>query len=264
MAEMTATSIEAAAHRNAAALLPVGVIEAHGPHLPTGTDAFIALQLCRLTQLYAQRRGRETIIAPPYFWGINAVLRDYVGSFKIRPETAAALLTDIIESLIGDGFNDVLVVSHHGDFAHNKMIVDVLQDLHARGRTGARLLYTPRRWTMIGRLGQTGTEPHWVPWDYDPALDDFRLTGILGVHADEYETAAMVRYHPETVDYDALRNLEPTRLTMDDLAAWRAGGEAARRLTPKGYFGAPNPLDPDLWRHYDLTARIMAAAIAGP
>ena len=55
-----------------------------------------------------------------------------------------------------------------------------------------------------------------------------------------------------------------TQLTMDDLAEWRKGGAAARRLTPDGYFGAPNPIDPELWRHFDETARIMAAALTKP
>jgi creatinine amidohydrolase len=262
MAEMTATAVEAAARRGAAVLLPVGVMEAHGPHLPIGTDAYIALQLCRLTQKYAAGR-KETLIAPPYFWGINAVLSEFTGSFRIRPETAAALLTDIIDSLAGDGFREVLVVSHHGDRAHNDMILDVLQKAHLRGQTGARWLYAPTRWKMIERLGQTGKEPVWVQWDHEAALDAFKVTGLLGVHADEYETTAMVRYYPETVDFEALRDLEPTRLTLEDLQVWRGGGEAARRLTPDGYFGAPNPVDPDLWRFYDETARIMADAIAG-
>jgi len=73
----------------------------------------------------------------------------------------------------------------------------------------------------------------------------------------------MVRYYPDTVDFEALRDLEPTRLTLEDLQVWRGGGEAARRLTPGGYFGAPNPVDPDLWRFYDETAKIMADAIVG-
>jgi len=47
MAEMTATAVAAAARRKAAVLLPIGVIEAHGPPLPIGTDAHLALQLCR-------------------------------------------------------------------------------------------------------------------------------------------------------------------------------------------------------------------------
>lgn len=263
MADMTATAVEAAARRDAAVLLPIGVMEAHGPHLPIGTDAFIALQLCRLTQTYAARHGREALIAPPYYWGINGVLGEFAGSFRIREETAAALLTDVIESLVANAFKDVFVVSHHGDRAHNDMILKVLQNAHRHGQTGVRWLYAPSRWNMIERLGQTGEEPIWVRWEPEASLRGFRLSGTFGVHADEYETAAMVRYHPETVDFEALRGLEPTALTADDLAEWRKGGAAARRLTPNGYFGDPNPVDPDLWRFYDETAKIMARAIAG-
>jgi creatinine amidohydrolase len=261
MADMTATQIGAAAARHAGVLLPIGVMEAHGPHLPTGTDALIATQLCRLTQTYAGESGRELIIAPPYYWGINSVLAEFTGSFRIRPETAKALLTDVIDSLLGDGFTDVLLVSHHGDFAHNVMIREVLEAMHAHGKTGVRWLYAATRWKMIQRLGMTGQEPIWVRWDFTPELERFRVTGILGLHADEYETAAIVRYFPETVDYEALRDLPPTQLTLDDLAEWRKGGAAARRLTPDGYFGAPNPIDPELWRHFDETARIMARAL---
>jgi creatinine amidohydrolase len=261
MAEMTAPAIQAAARRGAAALLPVGVMECHGPHLPIGTDAYIAHELCRSTQRYAAARGRETLIAPPFYWGINGILVDYPGSFRIRPATAAALLSDVITSLFENEFQDVLLVSHHGDRIHNEMIRDVLTALHAQGRSGARWLYTPFRWRMFERIGQTGKEPIWVPWEPVPQLEDFKLTGILGVHADEFETAAMVRYFPDTVDYDALRNLEPTRLTLQDLQDWRKGGDEARRLTPDGYFGAPNPIDPELWRHYDETAKVMAGAI---
>jgi len=262
MAEMTAPAIQAAAARGAVALLPVGVIECHGPHLPVGTDIFIALELCRATRRYMSDLGREAVIAPPYSWGINGILGEFPGSFRIRPETAAALLRDVIQSLAENGFREILLVSHHGDRLHNEMIRDVLTALHTEGLSGARWLYAPFRWRMFERIGQTGREPIWVPWEPAPELERFHLTGVLGVHADEYETAAMVRYRPETVDYDALRCLEPTRLTLADLQEWRQGGEAARRITPDGYFGAPNPADPQLWRHYDETARLMAVAVA--
>lgn len=262
MAEMTATQIGDAARRGAGVLLPIGVIEAHGPHLPTGTDAFIATQLCRLTRAYAA--PKELLIAPPYYWGINSVLGEFTGSFNIRPETAKLLLADVIGSLLANGFGDILLVSHHGDFAHNVMIREVLEAMHAGGNTGVRWLYAASRWKMIERLGMSGDEPIWVRWDFTPELERFRVTGIFGVHADEYETAAMVRYFPDTVDYEALRDLPPTELTTDDLREWRKGGEAARRLTPDGYFGAPNPVDPELWRHFDETARIMADALTNP
>jgi creatinine amidohydrolase len=262
MAEMTATQVAEAAKRKAAVLLPIGVIEAHGPHLPTGTDAFIAVQLCHLTRAYAA--PKELIVAPPYYWGINSVLGEFAGSFNIRPQTAKLLLTDVIDSLLGSGFSEILLVSHHGDFAHNVMIREVLEAMHAGGNAGVRWLYAASRWKMIERLGMRGDEPIWVRWDFKPELERFRVTGILGVHADEYETAAVVRYFPETVDYAALKDLPPTRLTMDDLKEWRKGGDAARRLTPHGYFGAPNPVDPELWRHFDEIARIMADALNRP
>src|SRR5262245_7047087 len=113
MAEMTAIAVQAAARRGATALLPVGVIECHGPHLPLGTDTFIALELCRATQRYMAEAQCEAVIAPPFYWGINGVLADFPGSFRVRPETAAALLTDVIHSLLANGFENVLVVSHH-------------------------------------------------------------------------------------------------------------------------------------------------------
>jgi creatinine amidohydrolase len=263
MAEMTAVEIEAAVRRGAGVLLPVGVMETHGPHLPIGTDAFIATQMCRLTRSYAAELGRELVIAPPYYWGITGVLGDFPGSFNVRPDTAKQLLIDIIDSLLTNGFAEILLVSHHGDFDHNVMIRGVLETLHARGDTCVRWLYAAARWKLIQRLGLSGREPYWVPWDFRPELERFQVTGVLGVHADEYETAAMVRYFPETVDFQALQHLPPTQLTLDDLRAWRQGGDAPRRLTPDGYFGAPNPIDPNLWRHFDETARIMAAAIAG-
>src|SRR5215472_14454277 len=102
MADMTAVAIEAAVKRGAGVLLPIGVMETHGPHLPTGTDAFIATQMCRLTQTYAAELGKELIIAPPYYWGITGVLADFPGSFNIRPDTARLLLADMIDSLLAN------------------------------------------------------------------------------------------------------------------------------------------------------------------
>ncbi len=125
MAEMTATGLQAAATAGAAALLPVGVMECHWSASSDRNRCVYRTRTCRLTQRYAAETGRETLIAPPY-WGINTVLDRLPGSFRIRRETAGALLTDIIDSLFTDEFKEVLIVSHHGDRRHNEMIRDVL------------------------------------------------------------------------------------------------------------------------------------------
>ena len=262
MMEMTYPEIAAAAERKAGVLVPIGVIEQHGPHLPIGTDALIAGDLCRLTRDHAGARDCELVIAPPFYWGVNSIFAGFPGTFRTRPEVSAALLTDVIDTLVETGFVDVYLVSHHGDRAHNEMVRGVVEAQHAAGRTRVLWAYAPVRWATVARLGMTGREPIWLPWDRPDGLDELGTTGILGVHAHEEETAAVVRFHPHLVDFDALRDLEPTRLGPDDLAEWRKGGEHARRLTPDGYFGAPRPIDPELWRHYDLIARAMAEAIA--
>ena len=89
-----------------------------------------------------------------------------------------------------------------------------------------------RRWKLCGRLGRTGNEPIWVPWEAPAELADLNTKDILGVRADECETAAMVRYHPDLVAFDVLPGLEPTRLDERDLQRWRMGGEEARAVAP--------------------------------
>lgn len=263
MAEMTAPAIVEAVQRGAGVLLPIGVMENHGPHLPIGTDAYLAGALCRLTRRYAAAKGRELLIAPPFYWGINHVLSALPFSFRVRPEIAAGLLRDVLDTLVDNGFKDVLLVSHHGDFEHNRMVLAAIEEQQARGRMGVRWLYAPVRWKMFARLGMTGEEPVWVPWQPPAEIDELKTTGMLAIHADEHETAGMVRFHPELVDFDKLRHLPPTDLTLQDLERWRRGGAEAAAVTPDGYFGAPNPIDPELWRHFDLIARAMADAVAG-
>ena len=91
-----------------------------------------------------------------------------------------------------------------------------------------------------------------------PLFEGLELTGELGVHAEEIESALMMRWFPELVDYDAMAELKPTGLGPDDLTEWRKGGEHARRVTPQGFFGAPSPRDPFLWRFHHRMAAAMA------
>jgi len=258
IAEMTYPEVESAAGRDATMLVPIGVIEEHGPHLPLGTDVYAAHTLCRLVKRHGAELGVEILIAPPFFWGVNHVTAAFPGTFRTRTEVAAGLLEDILGTLVDDGFARIFVINHHGDLAHNRMVREVLHDQHQRGRRDIRWL---EERDMVERLGDDGTESIWATYERSPEADSLRRSEALGVHAHELETAVIARYFPELVDFDILDALEPTSLDHGDLVAWRQGGERARSLTPRGYFGAPQPVDPDLWRHYDFTARAMAQTI---
>ncbi|GAA3042720.1 creatininase family protein [Streptomyces lactacystinicus] len=261
MADLTWPQVEAAAARGARVLLPTGVIEQHGPHLPLGTDAYGAYQLCRLVKTELERRGEETLIAPPVHWGINQVSAGFAGTFRTRPETAAALHTDILDSLATDGFRRIHLINHQGDLAHNLMLLDVVREQHRKGRTGVVLVEPD---FVADRLADAadGTPAALGVFAMRPLFEGLELSGELGVHAEEIEAAMMMRWFPETVDHEAMAGLKPTGLGTDDLAEWRKGGEHARRVTPQGYFGAPFPKDPFLFRFHERMARAMADVVS--
>ena len=48
-AEMTGPEVAALAKETSVAVIPVGCVEMHGPHLPTGTDAISAERMAGLT-----------------------------------------------------------------------------------------------------------------------------------------------------------------------------------------------------------------------
>ncbi len=242
-------------------LLPTGVIEQHGPHLPLGTDAYGAYQLCRLVKAELEQHGVEALIAPPVFWGINQVCSSFPGTFRTRPETAVALHTDILDSLATDGFERIFVINHQGDIAHNQMLLDVVQRQHAEGHTRVVLVEPD---FIADRLGDAAQTPALGVFAMQPLFEGLELTGELGVHAEEIESALMMRWFPELVDYDAMARLKPTGLGPQDLAEWRKGGEHARQVTPQGFFGAPCPKDPFLWRFHQRMARAMANVVMNP
>ena len=266
LADMTFPQVEQAAARGAVVLLPTGVIEEHGPHLPLGTDAYGAYTLARLARDHLKRRRVEAVIAPPLFWGVNHVTSAFAGTFRTKPETAAALHTDVIDSLRTDGFNQIFLVNHQGDIAHNLMLLEVVTAQHLNGGGGVVLLEPD---LVAVRLRAQATGPmlaelfeHTVAVvDISAVWNGLRLTGVFGVHAEEVETSMVARWFPGLVDMIAMQELEPTDLTEGDLAEWRKGGDHARRVTPLGYFGAPRPVA-GLWRLYERVAAVMADAVA--
>ncbi|MFK0259636.1 creatininase family protein [Streptomyces sp. NPDC090445] len=91
MADLTYPQVAAAA-AGACVLLPTGVIEQHGPHLPLGTDAYGAYQLCRMVEDELDRHRVPALIAPPVFWGINQVSGAFAGTFRGDRERADDVL----------------------------------------------------------------------------------------------------------------------------------------------------------------------------
>lgn len=238
MADMTFPEIEQAARASAVTLWGLGVIEEHGPHLPLATDVYVPSAILRLARRLLARRGIESVIVPPLYWGINHATSRFAGSFLLRPAVMIELMTDVFGSLKKDGFKSVFCLSGHGDAAHNRTILDGVRQGSRAAGIDVRLVVKP---DMADRLGFERTDPHLAVTDRPPPAP--APAPYVDVHAGDWETSLVWAVYPGVVRDELLSGLAPTNYGPADLAEWRKGGEHAQRKTPHGYFGDPAAAD---------------------
>jgi creatinine amidohydrolase len=252
--------IQAAAERGAIVLLPVGIIEEHGPHLGLGVDTYAAYLVAVATKKRLGERGVEALIAPPQYWGVSPATSIFAGTFSVRPETMRALIVDIIANLAGWGFRRIFTVNWHADFLHVRTLYEAVRE--AREASGADVRFIASGFDLR-RLRLTGDEEGVLVQQNAPAIDVGKGP-YLDVHAGSMETAVMMRYFPEGLDAGAIRNLEPTKLTGEDLRDLGKSEELTRALVPDGYFGDPAAYDVEAAEAYvNAVVASYAETIAG-
>ncbi len=256
MADMTYPEIEHAARKGAVALWGLGVIEQHGPHLPLATDVYVPAAILRGARSMLAARGIESVIVPPFYWGVNHVTGGFAGSFVVRPAVMIELMTDVFLSLKKDGFTRLFCLSGHGDALHNRTLLDgVRQGSRAAGIEGRMVV----KRAAIARLGFDPADPHLAIGDAVASAGG----NHLDVHAGDWETSLVWAAFPEVVRDQVLPQLQPTNLVQADLLEWRKGGEHALRTTPLGYFGDPAGASRERGRELlQREAEAVAGAIA--
>ena len=104
------TSDEVAAlDRTLPVIIPIGLVEAHGPHLATSVDMD--------TAEYFSRRiaeGSGAILLPLLPYGFADEMAEYVGTLGLRADTMAAVITDLSCHLCRHGFTRQIFLSGHG------------------------------------------------------------------------------------------------------------------------------------------------------
>ena len=91
------------------ALLPTGIVEAHGPHLPLGTDALMATYIAEETA-----RKTNVLLLPTVWYGNTYVLNKFPGTISISNETLYRLYLDIFREVARNGVRYLVVVNGHG------------------------------------------------------------------------------------------------------------------------------------------------------
>ncbi|WP_439589527.1 creatininase family protein [Hydrogenophaga sp.] len=279
IAEMTWQEVDHAAKDGAVLLWAFGVIEQHGPHLPTGTDVYLPQARLRGVRKVLADRGVRALIVPPYYWGVNQTSGSFPASYHVRPEITKELMSDVFRNFEKDGFRHVFCFSGHGEAAHNRTIHEGVR--LGASRTSLQISFVADA-ALASRVGISLSDPHLALPPDDVAADapasgvrffqagatpaspgaPERAPRYVDVHAGRGESSQMLASCTGLVRDDLRRRLPSTDLGTEELAVWRRGLDDARRTTPLGYLGDPASANADEGRaSLERLARRAADAV---
>ena len=201
--ELTASDWPKAIERSAATcILPIGILEKHGPHAPIGSD------LIHVREWAARATQREyAVVFPDYFYGQIYEARHQPGTFALPPRLVLEMLESTCAEIGRNGFKKIVIVNGHGG--------------------NPNLL----RYFIQSQLGQ---RHDYVVYFFDPAPDPavdeqvkkLRKSDPAGdQHAGERETSTLLYLRPDLVQMDratAESGANQKRLMLPDLytAIW--------------------------------------------
>jgi creatinine amidohydrolase/Fe(II)-dependent formamide hydrolase-like protein len=94
------------------AMLPVGAIEQHGPHLPLDTDAFDAGHLAEQVALACSEP--RPLVLPLISYGVSYHHEDFTGTIGVSPEALSRMVRDVGMSAARSGVKKLVIVNGHG------------------------------------------------------------------------------------------------------------------------------------------------------
>jgi len=241
IAEMTWPDI-AEASNGAAALWGIAVIEEHGPALPLGTDTYGVAASMQGVKTALSGQGVKSLVVPTFEWGVNEATGGFPGSIDVRPEIVTELMIDVIKSLQKTGFAAVYCVAGHGDAKHNLSVYNAAKRSQALGIKA----YMVTNLALVQRLGLSPEDTVFVLTQ--PTAPASSPPKYIDGHSGAGEHSSMAGLYPDVVKLGMIPTLKGTNLGPADLAEWRKGYDAAKKVTPLGYFGQPAEFNPEAGR----------------
>lgn len=241
LGELTWEELRQLQHQRVVALLPMGAIEAHGPHLPLETDVIIATAMAEKAAALIEDLGFEALLLPCCSYTPSPFAAAFSGTVSIRTSAAADILTDIGCSLARAGLRVLAIANVHLDPANLQAI--------ARAEEQLKVL-CPELRVVFPNLTRH-------PWRR--RLGEEFNSGAC--HAGRFETSVVLACRADLVRQELCNTLpdNPCSLSVaiqngiEDFVA--AGG-------PRAYFGSPSAATADEGRRIiDILGGILCDAI---
>jgi creatinine amidohydrolase len=215
LVRLSATDIAVLPKDNAIVVQPIGSIEQHGPHLPVGTDAFVAEAVVRGSVALLGDAGPQAWILPTLSYGRSIEHEGFDGVITLSTDTLLGVCRDVGRSVAASGFKRLVFVNGHGG---NLEVLDVvLRDIHLE--TGL----------MVFRIAP-------VTFGTPEGLEC--PDAEFGAHADFLETSMMLALDPSMVHMDRAQ----------------AGGEAGVQIFGKHQVHGLGPLVTTGWLTSDMSS----------
>ncbi|MGP3968080.1 creatininase family protein [Streptomyces sp. 6N223] len=233
-ADLSAPAV-AALPADTLAVLPVGSLEQHGPHLPVATDYLIANAVAEGGARLAADSCPVTLLPPLAYTKSNEHAWS-PGTLWLSATTLLAVLDDIGRSLATSGVRRLAFLNGHG--GNSALLGVAIRELRVNYGLFTFLLHAS------------------LPADQGGASPPAELG--MGIHAGLNETSAMLHLHPELVDMSQARRSVPEHLASYDHVGFGKPvpfGWTSDDLSGNGVIGDPTGATPE------LGAQLIDAAI---
>jgi creatinine amidohydrolase len=187
--ELTWQDVNALDREHTVVLIPMGAIEQHGPHLPLGTDTFLATAAA---EEIAEATAEMSLVTPCLWLGASLHQMPFSGTLSNSFDGFHENIRQLVNSLADHNFIKFMAINGHGGNCDSMRIV--FRDL--RHKRPNLQLAAANYFDFI-----------------DPELLQTMKGPIKGIrHACEAEVSLMLHKHKNLVRTDKLRNdgLEPS------------------------------------------------------
>jgi creatinine amidohydrolase len=236
--QMTMPELDALDRDRTLIAIPVSPLEAHGPHLPLGTDGFMASQMADgVLDLLAERRPDWTYVRTPWL-PVGCYTLRMPGSVEVPQHTVRELVTAYGRALARQGFGHIIVTNGHGGPGHGAAIEEACRQVSRR--RGVQMNYPLGRVltdVMKGKL--VDRIAHHLG---RPLSDEEQQELAHDFHAGRMETSLALDHHPELVKGDPAE-LPPVHHSMVGMMRYWWGDLVGRG---PGYMGYPGKASPEI------------------